>query len=348
MSSFVETSRELRSYSKRVVEMGACMKDGKVVRCAAEPFECTGEEMYEPHAQDAGIQRRCNPNNGKMGRCLKENTCSMRETDCAEDTNISNFDPEYDGCTYQRDRLEEWNVDEPAFTQFGSCRNTETGDYFCIYSPEDCDESESDVYATPKETLDAGVQCDCSEVHTWGCMYDPFGSGPSFCSVSEDGCRATGYLVFSPLYQRDQRAANLAEFGLDCRLCTKVNTVKPTSRPTKPPSPTDPPTGVPTVAPTLKPTVSTTPTMMPTAKVVPVTEEIGAVKSSTNDKENDENNTALIGGIAGGGVLLLIIFGLVYVKLFRTSIEYDTSTKAKKPSKKISIQDGEESVVSNL
>ena len=48
---------------------------------------------------------------------------------------------------------------------------------------------------------------------------------------------------------------------------------------------------------------------------------VSVVLSNLNDNENDDYNTALIGGITGGvgGVLLLVIFGIVYMKRFRSN-----------------------------
>jgi len=282
--------RNLREHGIRFLEMGVCYSgtggedNGRFSTCALEPTDCLPEETFDGHDQDTSAIRKCDPNDIATGRCLFENTCALRATDCAVDTNPSNFNANDDKCTYQRDHGLDWSVNNPAFTQFGSCRDTVSGEHFCAYSPSDCEESETDVYITPVETLSAGKVCDCSEVHVYTCLTD---SERMFCSVNANGCDP-GLNIFSPFEQRMRRKAGIDK--MDCRLCKKKNTVPPTPSPTRPPTPTESP--------------STSPT--------------GSPIKYTSSNANSGNNTdlMLIGICSAGGVALLV---LLFYSFWKTS-----------------------------
>eukprot|EP00592_Proboscia_alata_P025308 CAMPEP_0194443978 /NCGR_PEP_ID=MMETSP0176-20130528/127009_1 /TAXON_ID=216777 /ORGANISM="Proboscia alata, Strain PI-D3" /LENGTH=416 /DNA_ID=CAMNT_0039270293 /DNA_START=81 /DNA_END=1330 /DNA_ORIENTATION=- len=393
MSDIVsEHERNLQNHGKRYLDSGACWnKNGGAsdtfARCAMEPFECFPEngEYFDPHDQDAGTMRKCNPNNTPMGRCMTENICALRATDCPVDSSDENFDaddenctyqrdkavewnkdePEFtqfgscydaskneytciwdpqecdesgyevyrtpaetlaagvqcdisdaddENCTYQRDKAVEWNKDEPEFTQFGSCYDASKNDYTCIWDPQECDESGYEVYKTPAETLAAGVQCDCSEVHVWGCEI----MTRVMCAVTAEACNQE-YTFMSPILQRSNRQSG--SDGLDCRLCLKSNTWKPTSKPTMMPVPT---TSVPTKSPTFSPTSMPVfkptglPTLDPTSLPEVIEEPLGSLEAVKEEKSDSGSNGALIGGVVGGGVVLVVLFGVLYMKLFRT------------------------------
>jgi len=322
MSDIVsEHERNLQNHGKRYLDSGACWnkKEGAsdtFARCAMEPFECFPEngEYFDPHDQDAGTMRKCNPNNTPMGRCMTENICALRATDCPVDTSDENFDADDENCTYQRDKAVEWNKDEPEFTQFGSCYDASKNDYTCIWDPQECDESGYEVYKTPAETLAAGVQCDCSEVHVWGCERNT----RVMCAVTAEACNQE-YTFMSPILQRSNRQSG--SDGLDCRLCLKSNTWKPTSKPTMMPVPT---TSVPTKSPTFSPTSMPVfrptglPTLDPTSLPKVIEEPLGSLEAVKEEKSDSGSNGALIGGVVGGGVVLVVLFGVLYMKLFRT------------------------------
>ena len=134
----------------RYTEMGACYEDfivndyggsGKFSGCAWEPDDCKSGEKFLGTDQDPDIIKKCNPNDQPIGRCLTENECALRASDCKIDTSSSNFDDNDPFCTIQRDKALKWDTSNPRYTQFGSCKNTETGEFFCIYNQADCDES---------------------------------------------------------------------------------------------------------------------------------------------------------------------------------------------------------------
>ncbi len=192
--------------------------------CALEPDECElreGWDYFRPKTEG-----RCDANNFSIGRCIKENTCALRASDCGEDSN-SNFKEKDDHCTIQRDRALEWDSDNPSYTQFGSCKNSETGSYFCIFDPSDCDELGTETYVIPEATLAAGIICDCSEVHVTSCENN-LNSGDIMCAIKGESC-AEEYFPTSPIAQRTNREFNGSD--LDCRLCRKVNTLSPTPAP---------------------------------------------------------------------------------------------------------------------
>jgi len=296
------------NHKTRYLDSGACENDNETfLRCAMEPHECSGEnENFSPHDQDTSIMRKCNPNNTPMGRCLSEQVCALRASDCPEDTNESNYDADDTECTYQRDRSLSWNVEEPAFTQFGSCYNAETGDYFCILNPAHCDESGVEVYKTPAETTAAGQVCDCSKVHVYGCEI----SGRVMCAVSQEACNQEYWSFLSPYVQRYNREMNID--GLDCILCKMVNTVEPTPSPTK--------------EATLNPTKG--PTFLPSLAPMTMLEAQALTSVNLDEKSDMKESTVILSSIFGafGGI---VIIGVIYMIFFRkrNEKEYETSTK---------------------
>ena len=80
-------------------------------------------------------------------------------------------------------------------------QDTTTNEYFCIYYPTDCDESGTEVYVNPTDTLAAGVTCDCSQVHVTVCV-----GSRGYCALNENGCRDDGdEVAFSPFAQKSGR-----------------------------------------------------------------------------------------------------------------------------------------------
>jgi len=304
--SELPNKRELVFY-KRYLELGACYDDNTFLRCVMYPDECftTKGEKFVPHVQNSVIINQCNPNDHKIGRCLKENTCALRSSDCAEDISQPNFRSDDEFCTHQRDKSIAWNVDEPAFTQFGSCRNNLTNDYFCIYDPDECVVSNNEVYMTPAETKAAGITCDCSEVHVTACITD---YNAVMCAVKKDACEPSYPIKLNPHEQRLDRESGADE--LDCRLCKKTNTIKPTPYPTKFGS---------TANDVLKET-----TNLPTP--APVTINLTGVPD--NSVTNPKSNIPMIIGVSAGGaaVLGVLIFALMKMGLFKKNAgkEYDT------------------------
>ena len=140
----------MSNHGIRYTEMGSCYENwvasgfsgtGKFKSCAWEPEDCEPNQTFLGTDQDQGIMRKCNPSDQPIGRCLKENQCALQASDCGEDTSMGNFQENDDTCTIQRDKALEWDTSNPAFTQFGSCKDTISGEHFCIYNPTDCDES---------------------------------------------------------------------------------------------------------------------------------------------------------------------------------------------------------------
>ncbi len=241
----------------RSLEMGTCSSArGSFIKCAFTADECDPDQRFDAHVQDVAIMKKCSPNETRIGRCLEENKCALRSIDCEFNQDPTNYLPPGDSnqsCTIQGDKFMDWDVDndDRDFTQFGSCRNAETGQYFCIYDPDDCNESSSEVYASPAETLVAGVRCTCRDVHVWGCRT----ARHTFCAVNEFSFRdLTSCMPSSPLEQREERKKSDSDH-LDCRLCRKLEKYV-TSAPIFSSAPTHPrSTNSPTPNPTLKSTI---------------------------------------------------------------------------------------------
>mmetsp|Transcript_34223 Transcript_34223/g.41301 ORF Transcript_34223/g.41301 Transcript_34223/m.41301 type:complete len:374 (-) Transcript_34223:39-1160(-) len=320
--SFTEVERRLPIYRNRYVESGACYGNsdsgvaGKFTKCALKPEQCgIGTEFY---GHDQSSLKRCNPNNAKIGRCIQEKTCAFRESDCAENPTASNFDKDDPHCTVQRDKSATWDTEKPEYTQFGSCHDPQTDEYFCITSPEVCEESGTEVYKTPAETLKAGVTCDCSRVHTFACMEQDDPDPRAYCSFAADGCRPE-YMPRSPHYQRLERNARVSQ--LDCLLCIKSNTDTPTRRPTKVPTPTTslPTTVLPTSWPSQAPSNNLTST--PSSAFVVEVQAVNVDFDTKNDTM-DSNVFAFVGASAVG-LTVIVIIGFFFVRLFKSKSHSD-------------------------
>lgn len=171
-----------------------------------------------------------------------------------------------------------------------------------------------EVYATPSETLAAGVICDCSQVHVGACITD---SLRSFCAINEKGCR-DGWPYYSPHIQRIDRETGVGIEGtkIDCRLCKKRNTEAPTLAPTT----RFKPSAFPTVASTKSPTlvsIATTSTL--------------ATESAVTKSEGMSGTTvAIVIGVVGG-VVFLGVFGVFYMRMVRGMKETLKEKKTIKP-----------------
>ena len=123
----MDAMRDLQGFSIRTVEMGSCYEyyfsydnKGKFLSCAWEPDDCNTGEGFVGTDQDTKAMRKCNPNDQPIGRCLQEDQCALRSSDCEIDTTDNNFQADDETCTIQRDKSKEWDVENPEFTQFGS------------------------------------------------------------------------------------------------------------------------------------------------------------------------------------------------------------------------------------
>jgi hypothetical protein len=308
----------------RYLEMGVCYSSSRknFSRCALVADDCETFETYEGQVQDSTIMKKCNPNNAPVGRCLQENKCALRETDCELDQSTSNFNSNDEACTNQRDKSIDWDVDNPVFTQFGSCKDTISGEHFCIYTPSGCDEYGTEEYATPAETLAAGVICDCSKVHVWACRAQHH----TFCAVDEFSFERVGCVPNSPHVQRSDRAESGSD-QLDCRLCRKSNTVAPTPAPTTLYNPSASPTSNPTLSPAAAP--------ITTHPVIEIPSE------GTNTTSNNDNITAaVIGAATGAGVVMIgvVVALVIYWKaIFKRARMKDTSSHKMPPMGEISM-----------
>jgi len=319
----------MSNHGIRFTELGSC-RDGsdKFTRCAWEPDDCEAGETFTGTDQDTKIMKKCNPNDQPIGRCVLEDECALRASDCRDNTSSSNFNDEDPTCSIQRDKAVKWDTSNPQYTQFGSCKDIVTDEHFCIYNPSDCDESGTEVYATPAETLAAGVICDCKEVHLGACVTT---SLRSFCAINELGCR-DGWPYYSPHVQRVDREDGVGLDGttVDCRLCSRKNTAEPTASPTTRFQPTSRPTSNPTPSSSMTPTIVSISTL----------EKVELTESSMATKSNNGlggNTSAIIGG-AVGGVVLLGLMAFFYVKTFR-NIKQKTirrSRRRKPPTLEIS------------
>ena len=254
-----------QSLSLKYLIMGGCFKDGSngnLQKCAWEPSQCDAGSFFRAHDNNPRIMKECNPIDESIGRCVIEDQCAFRASDCKSaagdndssgGTSSTNFVVNDPACTIERDIGKVDADNNPKFTQFGSCKNTETGDHFCILDPSDCEESGAEFYVNPSETKAAGIDCNCSEVHVTGCLT---AGGETFCAINNQACRANSVTV-SPHTQRLNRSG--VGGGLDCRLCKGISTAA-TNMPTL--SPTEIPTRSPTKTPTHIPTTST-PTKIP-------------------------------------------------------------------------------------
>eukprot|EP00592_Proboscia_alata_P006456 CAMPEP_0194356338 /NCGR_PEP_ID=MMETSP0174-20130528/4023_1 /TAXON_ID=216777 /ORGANISM="Proboscia alata, Strain PI-D3" /LENGTH=408 /DNA_ID=CAMNT_0039125897 /DNA_START=226 /DNA_END=1449 /DNA_ORIENTATION=+ len=210
------------------IEMGSCCealddeKKNCSLDCALGADDCNEAERFFPHDDT----KKCNSNNVQIGRCIQENACAVRYSECAQNKTLSNFNAFNESCTFQRDKSIEWSVNDPEYTQFGSCRNTITNEYFCIYDPADCEESGMELYVTPEETMLAGFLCDCSQVHVFACLLM---TSTSYCALNANGC-LPDHQILSPNILRTLRNETKDDW-LDCRLCSKVNTAPPTMFP---------------------------------------------------------------------------------------------------------------------
>jgi len=337
-------SRQLpNNHEKRYLEMGSCyngyMSYGVYKRwlsCAWEPKDCNltvAGNSFLGTDQDEDYIKKCNPSDQPIGRCLLENKCALRATDCgtglsAMDANFRADDPT---CTIQRDKALEWDVSDPQFTQFGSCLDKTSGEYFCVYDPKNCEDSGTEVYVNAVDTLAAGVVCDCSEVHVSACITD---SKRAFCAINAEGCRER-WPYYSPHTQRLDRddnstIVNTPTPGIDCRLCRKRNTPSPTASPTTFLKPTQNPTSNPTASPM---------TVLPT---VQSRDESRSGLTATADpaESNDKNSHtgAIIGGTIGGVVFIGII-AVVYVRMFRKAEENNKKKKKsrRRPAREINL-----------
>jgi len=280
-------------------ETGLCYsRSGKKNRCALHREDCISEdkEVYKSYFEALQINDEgCDPNDVYIGRCLDQvegTECAVRNTDCV-DTSAYKFSEPDDACTLQRDKSKEWDVNNPEFTQFGSCMFEINGadEYFCVYSPLDC-ESIND-YMTPAQTRDVGKICNCYNVHVTACVA---GGDLVYCGIDKNSCGTTDVAV-SPMEQRSLRLDDPE--NLDCRLCEQVNTATPTRSPTRTPvqaPPTPPPVPL-TFAPTVPPTVP-------------------SIAVRTVNNKGGENGV-IVGGIIGGVLALLVTLILVYRYLYQ-------------------------------
>lgn len=96
------------------MEAGGCY-DGEILEgCALYHDGCAEGQTFNGHRDE------CESNDMLIGRCLKEDTCAVRASDCAEDTSAFNFEKEDVSCTIQHDRTKPWNVQDPQFIGWGS------------------------------------------------------------------------------------------------------------------------------------------------------------------------------------------------------------------------------------
>jgi len=282
-------------WSKRFFKAGACYngeyidKKTNFVRCVLFRDECSEGQTFVDHRE------HCEPNDMLVGRCLEENTCAARASDCANNKSTYNFSAKDGSCTIQRDHTKAWDVEAPQFTQFGSCYNDQDDEYFCIFLPSDCEDSGKEVYLTPSETLARGVSCDCSKVHVTGCVSPGLRSS---CALRDDGCDDEDE-VRSPHFQRSDR--DKGNNGLDCILCSKVNTATPIISPTTSVAPTSTPTKFPTEPP--KVTFTFSPTASP----------------SKDNAPDRTNKRMIIGASIGGGVAFVFTAIFVFIMVRRRS-----------------------------
>jgi len=289
-------------------ETGICYdSSGKKDRCALHREDCLIDEVYKSYIEALQVDDDggCDPNDIHVGRCLDQvdgTGCAVRITDCI-DTAPDKFSEPDASCTLQRDKSKEWDANFPEFTQFGSCMFDSNGsdEYFCVYSPVDCDSIND--YMTPVQTKAVGKICDCSSVHVSGCVA---GDGSVYCGVDKNACGRNDQVI-SPMEQRFQRLSD--PNNLDCRLCNRVNTATPTRSPTRTPtrSPTrSPMTASPMLAPiplTFAPTSSST--------------DVSTGMKNTGMKNEDGENGVVIGAIIAGVLVVLIAFILLYRFLSR-------------------------------
>jgi len=322
----------------RFLEMGSCYNGyrsygeyTKWLGCAWTPDDCdltVDGNSFVGTDQDEDYIKLCNPNDQRIGRCMIEDKCALRPSDCGTGSSSTdaNFKADDPTCTIQRDKSKEWDIDDPQYTQFGSCLDKVTGDYLCVYNPTDCDESGTEEYVNAADTLALGVTCDCSEVHVSACVTD---SKRAFCAIDAEGCRSTW-----PYYSvHTQRLHRLPDYsgdlpfiptpGLDCRLCRKKNTPAPTPAPTMRLKPTKNPTKSPTKNPTKSPVTSPT-TQSPNVPVL---------KSEQTEKSKNGPNIGAIVGGSIGGVVFIAVLVLFYVKLSRDEKKREARKKRRKKRK---------------
>jgi len=308
-----------RKHGKRFFKAGACYNgvydDDNFDRCVLFGNECNEGQEYRYHRD------QCEPSDMSVGRCLQEDTCAVRVSDCAENNSTFNFSEKDVACTLQRDKKNTWNTDDPQFTQFGSCYNENTKEFFCIYDPSECEESNQEVYLTPKETLvRRGTPCDCSEVHVTACVGC---SGRSHCVLRNEDCPEDTCVesARSPHFQRTEREEG--KDNLDCRLCMRVNTPPPTTPPTK------------SISPTHIPTKSTPPTRTPTRFSPPTPTPTKSPTISPSMSSNNESNKGMIiGASIGGAAALLLTGGLIYMLGYRIKQKREDDRLRRKNRKK--------------
>jgi len=304
-------------HSKRFFTGGRCERTNSnqtnIYDCVLSRDDCvngTNGGTWLEHSS------KCDPNDMITGRCLKEDSCAVRASDCANDTRTDNFEPTDVGCSLQRDKLKPWDVMNPQFTQFGSCYSNRTEEHFCIYYPSDCDESGEEVYRTPSETLAANVTCDCSKVHVTACLEK---SGKATCAAEPQSCDS----FLTSLTPHQQRLRRQTFDNLDCILCKKSNTAIPTLSPTKSVAPTYSPTksAWPTISPTLPPTQSPT-------KSSSISPTISGTKSIS---------VLITAGIIGGVLAMALTLLLIYFMTCRKEQKTQHSIKREPPLQEISF-----------
>lgn len=289
-------------FGMRLMETGGCYNGLTKKRCVLDRRDCLNfpGEIYQSYFQvvDKGDDT-CDPNDMVIGRCLTDGVCAPERKACKKDTDFE-FEEKDFLCTIQRDKKKDWDVNNPDFTLFGSCKVADTNSFFCAYSISDC-ASPAD-YMTPAETKDAGRDCDCSKVRVTGCFA---GGDLAYCAVNADSCGQTDDVI-SPYDQTLQLEENTG--NLDCRLCKKINTKKPTLRPTVQS------TASPTETPISSTPVSFSPTLSPVRM------------PSTTQYDSEGSGAVVAAAISGGSIFLLSVVGFLYWFLFRKKgKEFDTA-----------------------
>lgn len=220
-----------------VAKLGACEHAiTGVVRCAMQASNCepeyidgvknpNGERWYSAYRMEQRGLESCSCETTEVGSCFKpgkadiaggsgnvEFRCAPHSDSChnqdGESFGIANFAMSNDekcGCSGFGDL----SLNELSWkTLYGACRSPSGSkdDYFCAYSPHDCEGEYSWVEPNSVSGL-FGRDCHCEDTHVGGCV----GGFQGFlCAITEDDCAWDNFHHPMPLKKK---------WGHSCRLC---------------------------------------------------------------------------------------------------------------------------------
>jgi len=226
-----------KELEQKIVKFGACYdKDIKFQKCAFDLEDCKLDGVFvHSSGMNFGDSMRCShdlvlPDAGgvtasggvTMGRCTNPKDgvqCTNRADSCEYPGDYLHVD---ESCTLQNDLIKNSTTRFPyCIKESSNDLTTITNLMTCVWSRDDCENSELGMFhaattITDKNSdLDSYDQlqdgCDCSLVHTGGCMDINNDKSTFYCATTLQGCNV------------DRRFVGVREllhrYAIDCRLC---------------------------------------------------------------------------------------------------------------------------------